>query len=153
MNCIDYLKDISLSKDEEKVFNKYKNTLRINNIILLLFICIILPIGMIYKINTFSFNELIFTILIECFCLLALKTQYCKIKIYNNNIIGYRGIIAEKHYSNKLHLGSMNHHYRNIFLACKVNENTTIYGNCTRKMYDKAIINNSNALIFQICRR
>lgn len=49
MNCIDYLKDISLSKDEEKVFNKYKNTLRINNIILLLFIlfiCIILPIGM-----------------------------------------------------------------------------------------------------------
>lgn len=48
MNCIDYLKDISLSKDEEKAFNKYKNTLRINNIILLLFIlfiCIILPIG------------------------------------------------------------------------------------------------------------
>ena len=104
---------------------------------------------MIYKINTFSFAELIFTILIEFCCLLALKTQYCKIKIYNKNIIGYRGTITEKHYSNKLHLGSTNHHYRNIFLACKINENTTIYGNCTRKMYDKAIVNNSNALFFK----
>lgn len=152
MNCIDYLKDISLSKDEEKAFNKYKNTLRINNIILLLFIlfiCIILPIGVICKLNTFSFAELIFIILIEFCCLLALKTQYCKIKIYNKNIIGYRGTITEKHYSNKLHLGSTNHHYRNIFLAGKINENTTIYGNCTRKMYDKAIVNNSNALFFK----
>lgn len=80
---------------------------------------------------------------------IMVKLHNCKIKIYNKNIIGYRGTITEKHYSNKLHLGSMNHHYRNILLACKINENTTIYGNCTRKMYDKAIVNNSNALFFK----
>lgn len=28
MNCIDYLKDISLSKDEEKAFNKYKKYIK-----------------------------------------------------------------------------------------------------------------------------
>ena len=151
---LEKLKVIQLTEYEKHEINKYKVKNILKNSILML-LMILFVILLIYHL-VFSIEQIQTAIILFLFCILFIYVAYIfgkqmviAIKFNINNVKGIRLVITEKTLtqSNQCTDG---HNGDNIFVASKLNNDITIYANCSRKQYNKVIVNKTVGLFYSI---